>query len=41
MVGENAAVIATGMQAKVFIVDKSQQRLDELKNKFGNKMIWV
>ena len=38
VVGENAAIIATGMQAKVFIVDKSQQRLDELKNKFGNKI---
>ena len=36
VVGENAAIIATGMQAKVFIVDKSQQRLDELKDKFGN-----
>ena len=38
VVGENAAIIATGMQAKVFIVDKSQQRLDELKDKFGNKI---
>ena len=38
VVGENAAIIATGMQAKVFIVDKSQQRLDELKDKFGNKV---
>ena len=32
VVGENAAIIATGMQAKVFIVDKSINRLDELKN---------
>ena len=33
VVGENAAIIATGMQAKVFIVDKSQQRLKELEEK--------
>ena len=39
VVGENAAIIATGMQAKVFIVDKSINRLDELKNKFGDAII--
>ena len=38
VVGENAAIIATGMQAKVFIVDKSEKRLDELKEKFGDKI---
>ena len=30
VVGENAAVIATGMQAKVHIVDKSEARLKQL-----------
>ena len=39
VVGENAAIIATGMQAKVFIVDKSPQRLKELKTKFGDRII--
>ena len=39
VVGENAAIIATGMQAKVFIVDKSPQRLKELEAKFGNRII--
>jgi len=39
VVGENAAIIATGMQAKVSIVDKSSQRLDELQTKFGNQII--
>jgi alanine dehydrogenase len=39
VVGENAAIIATGMQAKVFIVDKSSQRLKELKAKFGDRII--
>ena len=39
VVGENAAIIATGMQAKVYIVDKSSQRLDELQSKFGNAII--
>ena len=38
VVGENAAIIATGMQAKVFIMDKSKDRLDELQEKFGNKI---
>tara|TARA_A100000164_G_scaffold115781_1_gene102059 strand:+ start:461 stop:1579 length:1119 start_codon:yes stop_codon:yes gene_type:complete len=39
VVGENAAIIATGMQAKVHIVDKSETRLKELKNIFGDKII--
>ena len=38
VVGENAAVIATGMKGKVFIVDKSQKRLQELHNMFGDKI---
>ena len=38
VVGENAALIATGMNAKVFIVDKSSKRLEELKQIFGNKI---
>ena len=38
VVGENAAIIATGMQAKVFIVDKSPQRLKELEAKFGDRI---
>ncbi len=39
VVGENAALIATGMKAKVYIVDKSSQRLEELKRIFGNAII--
>ena len=39
VVGENAAIIATGMQAKVFVVDKSSQRLNELVTKFGDRII--
>ncbi len=39
VVGENAATIATGMEAKVFIVDKSEARLNELKAKFGDRII--
>jgi len=39
VVGENAAMMATGMQAKVHIIDKSQLRLEELKQKFGDKVI--
>ena len=39
VVGENAAIIATGMQAKVFIVDKSSKRLEELQVKFGDQII--
>ncbi len=38
VVGENAAIIATGMKAKVYIVDKSENRLNELKKKFGEKI---
>ena len=30
VVGENAAIIATGMRGKVYIVDKSRKRLEEL-----------
>ena len=39
VVGENAADIATGMKAKVYIVDKSEKRLKQLSNKFGNTII--
>ena len=39
VVGENAALIATGMKAKVYIVDKSSQRLEQLKKIFGNTII--
>jgi alanine dehydrogenase len=39
VVGENAAVIATGMQAKVHIVDKSEARLKQLVEMFGDKII--
>ena len=39
VVGENATIIATGMQAKVHIVDKSEKRLIELTQKYGNKII--
>jgi alanine dehydrogenase len=39
VVGENAAIIATGMEAKVFIVDKSEDRLNELQAKFGNRIV--
>ena len=39
VVGENAAVIATGMRAKVHIVDKSKERLKQLTEMFGNKII--
>ena len=35
VVGENAAIIATGMKGKVYIVDKSEERLNELSKKFG------
>tara|TARA_B100000700_G_scaffold253251_1_gene285001 strand:+ start:1865 stop:2980 length:1116 start_codon:yes stop_codon:yes gene_type:complete len=38
VVGENAAIIATGMQANVFIVDKSEKRLNELKSQFGERI---
>ena len=36
VVGENAALIATGMKAKVHIVDKSEKRLEQLKKIFQN-----
>jgi len=39
VVGENAALIATGMKAKVHIVDKSESRLKQLQEMFGNKII--
>ena len=39
VVGENAALIATGMRAKVNIVDKSEDRLNQLKKMFGDKII--
>jgi len=39
VVGENAATIATGMQAKVHIVDKSEVRLNQLVKIFGDKII--
>ena len=39
VVGENAAIIATGMQAKVYIVDKSEARLKQLTDMFGDKII--
>ncbi len=39
VVGENAAEIATGMKAKVHIIDKSEARLEELRVKFGDRII--
>ena len=39
VVGENAAIIATGMQAKVHVVDKSEKRLKQLVEIFGDKII--
>ena len=39
VVGENAAIIATGMRAKVHIVDKSSERLKQLTEIFGNKIV--
>ena len=39
VVGENAATIATGMRAKVHIVDKSEARLKQLVQIFGDKII--
>ncbi len=38
VVGENAAIIATGMRAKVNIVDKSEERLKQLSEIFGDKI---
>ena len=39
VVGENAAIIATGMRGKVYVVDKSKDRLAELHKMFGDKII--
>ena len=39
VVGENAALIATGMKAIVYIVDKSESRLKQLEDVFGDKII--
>ena len=39
VVGENAAIIATGMRAKVYVVDKSEVRLKQLIEIFGEKII--
>ena len=39
VVGENAAIIATGLQAKVNVVDKSESRLKQLMEIFGDKII--
>ena len=39
VVGENAAIIATGMRAKVHVVDKSKARLKQLVETFGDKII--
>ena len=39
VVGENAAIIATGMRARVHVVDKSEARLKQLSEIFGNKII--
>ena len=38
VVGENAAIIATGMKGNVYIVDKSEKRLRQLKEKFGDEI---
>ena len=39
VVGENAAIIATGMRGKVYVVDKSIERLKQLHEMFGDKII--
>jgi len=39
VVGENATIIAIGMQATVTVIDKSSQRLKELHSKFGDSII--
>ena len=39
VVGENAAIIATGMKSKVYVVDKSKDRLNQLHEMFGDKII--
>ena len=38
VVGENAAIIATGMKANAHIVDKSEARLNQLSEIFGDKI---
>ena len=38
VVGENAAIIATGMKANVHIIDKSEARLNQLSKIFGDKI---
>ena len=38
VVGENAAIIATGMKANVHIIDKSEARLKQLSEIFGDKI---
>tara|TARA_Y100000590_G_C15735805_1_gene1018484 strand:- start:692 stop:1807 length:1116 start_codon:yes stop_codon:yes gene_type:complete len=38
VVGENAAIIASGLQANTFVVDKSETRLNELKAKYGDNI---
>ena len=39
VVGENAALIATGMKSKVYVVDISTKRLEQLSGIFGDKII--
>ena len=39
VVGENAAIMATGMKSKVYVVDKSKERLKQLHEMFGDKII--
>ncbi len=39
VVGENAAIIATGLRANVYVVDKSEARLKQLTEMFGDKII--
>ena len=39
VVGENAAIIATGLRAKVHVVDKSEARLKQLTEIFGDKIV--
>ena len=39
VVGENATIIAIGMQATVTVIDKSPQRFKELYSKFGDSII--
>ena len=39
VVGENAAIIATGLRAKVHVVDKSEARLKQLTEIFSDKII--